>query len=105
MTDFQPLPLLGNPHLQTLLGTWLKGPLFALPSRERHVLLPDGDRLVLHDSIPAGWKVGDRVVVLVHGLSGSHRSSYKGRLAGLLAARRVRRVLLGLLRARPRRCA
>src|SRR5438045_4105284 len=96
MTDFRPLPLLGNPHLQTLLGTWLKGPLFSLPSRARHVLLPDGDRLVLHDSIPAGWNMGDRLVLLIHGLSGSHRSSYMGRLAGLLLARRSRVVRMDL---------
>lgn len=96
MTDFRPLPLLGNSHVQTLLGTWLKGPLFSLPSRERHVLLPDGDRLVLHDSAPPRWTAGGRVVVLVHGLSGSHRSSYMGRLAGLLLARRLRVVRMDL---------
>jgi hypothetical protein len=55
--SFRPLPLLGNPHVQTVLGTVLGGP----PPRgalRRHVLLPDGDRLVLHDSTPPAWPPG-----------------------------------------------
>jgi predicted alpha/beta-fold hydrolase len=82
---FRPLPLLGNPHVQTLLGNLLKGPA-AEPTRRHLVTLPDGDRLVLHDSVPAGWRAGGRMALLVHGLGGSHRSGC------------VVRVSLGLLR-------
>lgn len=84
MHGFRPLPLLRNAHLQTLLGQILKGPPFRFPSQERLVQLPDGDLLVLHDSVPPSWKLGKPVVVLVHGLGGSHRSYHLQRLAGAL---------------------
>jgi len=95
-SEFRPLPLLGNPHLQTLLGTWLRGPAFHLGSRERHVLLDDGDRLVLHDSVPELWRKGGRIALLVHGLGGSHRSSHLQRMAGFLLPRGVRVVRMDL---------
>src|SRR5262245_50734261 len=53
--DFRPFPLLGNPHVQTVLGSLLSGPALTFPTRERYVLLDDGDRLALHDSVPARW--------------------------------------------------
>src|SRR5438105_4907887 len=78
---FRPLPLLGNPHLQTLLASrpdWGRSPLAA---REHHVVLPDGDRVVLHETVPPQWQPGGRVAVLLHGLGGSHRSAGVVRLA------------------------
>src|SRR6516225_7732094 len=76
LPDFRPLPFLGNPHVQTVLGSLWRGapPTFAV--RECLVPLPDGDRLVLHDSVAPGWRAGGRIALLVHGLGGSHRSSY-----------------------------
>lgn len=85
--DFRPLPLLSNPHIQTVLGTWLRGASLPFQSRERHVRLPDGDRLVLHDSVPGRWRPGHPVALLVHGLCGSHRSGYMQRLASTLLPR------------------
>src|SRR5260370_14671968 len=74
-SDFRPLPLLGNPHIQTLLGHLLPGPEVRLPTR-RHILrLPDGDGLVLHDTMPPAWQPGGPIAVLVHGLTGSHAPS------------------------------
>jgi predicted alpha/beta-fold hydrolase len=96
MTDFRPLPFLGNPHLQTLLGTWLAGPPLGFASREHFVRLPDGDRLVLHDSLPAGWLPGGCIALLVHGLGGSHRSGHLQRLAARLLRRGLRVVRLDL---------
>src|SRR5437879_5184834 len=84
MTDFEPLPFLANAHLQTVIGNMLTAPPFVLPSRERHVKLPDADHLPLHDRVPATWRPGGRIALLVHGLGGSHRSPYIGRLAELL---------------------
>jgi predicted alpha/beta-fold hydrolase len=79
-----------------VLGNLLGEPVLPLATVERHVVLPDGDRLVLHDSRPARWRPGDRIVLLVHGLGGSHRSSHVQRLAWQLQARGLRAVRLDL---------
>ena len=81
---FRPLPLLGNAHAQTILGTLLHRSRFSFPYRERHLVLPDGDHLLLYDSVPKNWQPGQPMVVLLHGLTGSHRSGYNQRLAQLL---------------------
>jgi predicted alpha/beta-fold hydrolase len=94
--EFRPLPLLGNPHVQTLLGHWLSGPAFNQPSRPEVVPLPDGDCVVLHDSVPEGWREGGPIVVLVHGLTGSHASFQVQRLANLLIPEGLRVVRVDL---------
>jgi predicted alpha/beta-fold hydrolase len=94
--DFRPLPFLGNAHVQTVLATLWRGPVPACPVREWRVPLPDGDRIVLHDSVPPGWPAGGRIALLVHGLGGSHRSGYMLRLTGRLLARGVRAIRLDL---------
>jgi predicted alpha/beta-fold hydrolase len=88
------LPLLSNPHVQTLLGHFLPGPLVVHPTHEQVIRLPDGDAVVLHDSVPDGWQEGSPITVLVHGLTGSHASPYVQRLAHWLlqAGRRVVRI-------------
>ncbi len=93
---FRPLPLLGNPHVQTVLGHLLQGARPRLVAEERQVLLPDGDRLVLHDYVPARWRSGGRIALLVHGLSGSHRSGSVQRLAAALLPRGLRVVCIDL---------
>src|SRR3954468_18820735 len=72
---FRPLPLLRNPHLQTVLGLYLKGGRFRGPTVEHVTPLPDGDRLVLHDNTPADWRPGRPIAVILHGLTGSAHSS------------------------------
>ncbi|HTU94059.1 MAG TPA: alpha/beta fold hydrolase [Gemmataceae bacterium] len=88
--DFRPLPLLRNPHVQTVLAALVPGLNCPLPDQCHIVPLPDGDRLVLHNNTPLGWKPGDPLALLVHGLSGSHTSPHIRRLAALLLARQVR---------------
>jgi predicted alpha/beta-fold hydrolase len=95
-SDFRPLPFLGNPHVQTVLAAVWPEASAPLPVREQRVLLPDGDQLVLHDSLPPQWVAGDRIVLLVHGLGGSHNSPGVRRLAGLFFARGLRAVRLDL---------
>jgi predicted alpha/beta-fold hydrolase len=94
--DFRPLPLLRNPHVQTLLGYYLPGPRLGLPARAHVLRLPDGDGLVLHDTVPGGWRPGAPVAVLVHGLSGSHASPQVRRLACKLLRQGLRVVRLDL---------
>jgi predicted alpha/beta-fold hydrolase len=94
--DFQPLPFLRNPHLQTVLGNYLAGPELRHPTREHQVLLPDGDRLVLYDNVPTGWQTGGRIALLVHGLGGSHQSHHLQRLARRLLRHGLRVVRMDL---------
>jgi uncharacterized protein len=94
--EFQPLPFLGNPHVQTLVGSLLRGSSPGVPVAEHQVLLPDGDRLLLHDCVPAGWRPGDRIVLIVHGLGGSHRSGYGMRMTARLVPQGMRVVRLDL---------
>jgi predicted alpha/beta-fold hydrolase len=94
--DFRPFPLLRNAHVQTLLGHWLRGPRLARPAREHLVVLPDGDALVLHDSVPPGWRPGNRIAVVLHGLTGSHTSPPVQRLARGLLAHHIRVVRVDL---------
>ena len=94
--DFRPLPFLRNPHLQTVLGALVPGLDCPWPDQRRMVHLADGDALALHNNTPPGWKLGDPVALLVHGLSGSHLSSHIRRLAALLLSQRVRVVRMDL---------
>jgi predicted alpha/beta-fold hydrolase len=89
-SDFRPWPLLANPHLQTVLALYLKRG--RLPGRTRRWLVPlsDGDALVLHDNSPSTWRPGDPVAVIVHGLTGSHRSAGVTLLADRIARRAAR---------------
>jgi predicted alpha/beta-fold hydrolase len=92
--DFRPLPLLGNPHVQTLLGHLLPAPAVRLLTRRHLVWLPDGDALVLHDTVPPGWQAGAPIGVVVHGLSGSHSSSSVRAVAAYLLERGARVIRL-----------
>lgn len=95
-TDFRPVPLLSNGHIQTLLGSLLSTGPERFATLERHVSLPDGDQLVLQDSVPDDWSTGGPIVVLVHGLGGSHRSGYMLRVADRVLSVGVRAVRMDL---------
>jgi predicted alpha/beta-fold hydrolase len=87
---FQPLPLLGNPHVQTILGAYLPGRACSRPQRQHIVGLPDGDALLLHENSPPTWLPHQPAALLVHGLTGCHASPHIRRLAALLLERGVR---------------
>jgi uncharacterized protein len=58
---------------------------------ERHAIrLSDGDQLIVHDDCPEHWRDGQGVVLLIHGLCGSHRSNYMVRIAEQLQQRGLR---------------
>ncbi len=89
-TEFKPLPFLSNPHLQTVLGNMFFGDILSLPSHRREVPLPDGDRVVLHETRPDDWHPGRPLAVLVHGLGGCHQSPYMRRMAQRMSELGVR---------------
>jgi uncharacterized protein len=93
---FRPLPFLGNPHVQTIVGSFYRGRIPHLPFRFHTLTLADGDQLALYDSQPAGWRPGGWMVLTVHGLGGDHRSSYQQRLATMLLPQGVRVVRMDL---------
>ncbi len=78
---FQAHPLLRNSHAQTIVAAYWRGMEIPYQARQHHVVFDDGDQLVLHDDCPKTWKPGNRVTVMVHGLGGSHQSSYLMRIA------------------------
>lgn len=86
MPEFDPPPFVPHPfyrggHLQTIA---------AIRGSTAHVLIPtqhvvpvsDGDSIVLHEDCPVDWVLGDRSLLLIHGLSGCHAAPYMIRLAG-----------------------
>jgi len=87
---FEPHPLFRNPHAQTIAGTYLPARAFPYQAKRHRVELPDGDAIVLHDDLPPGWKPGDRIALLLHGLAGCYLSSYMVRIAGKLHAAGIR---------------
>jgi predicted alpha/beta-fold hydrolase len=96
MQSFRPLPLLSNPHVQTVLGNLLRWTRDRLPARLSTVGLPDGDALALHDAAPPLWRSGAPIALLVHGLGGCHQSSYMRRLSNRLSAHGLRVLRLDL---------
>lgn len=87
ISNFIPFPGLANPHLQTVLGAmagWYGNsePL----SRVGQINLPDGDKLSIVTSTPAGWKGHHPTVIMMHGLCGSSLSPYMLRMTRKLMA-------------------
>lgn len=72
-------------HKQTFGGHYLPGKKIGHPHKRYFVPLPDGDTLVLHENLPRHWSNGKPLVVLVHGLTGSHRSGTISRMAWIAA--------------------
>jgi uncharacterized protein len=91
-SEFRPFPLLSNPHLQTVIGAYWRGPKIDLPTRDQILWLPDGDGLMLYDTVPTGWQPGHKMALLIHGLTGSHRSPQVQRTAQRLVDHGVRTV-------------
>ncbi len=83
---FRPHPLLANSHLQTVMGIHWPRRVAPYAATQHKVVLDDGDTIVLHEDAPAGATQATKSVLLIHGLSGSHLSSYMTRMAEKLTA-------------------
>ena len=97
LPHFRPHPWFRSGHAQTIAGCYLPG-MKVIERGTRHcVNLADGDQIVLHEDGPErhggtnGHAAGaGRIVLLVHGLGGSHRSGYLQRCMHKLTARGIR---------------
>ncbi len=94
LDDFRPLPLTSNPHTQTVLGAFWSGTKLRHPTRSQVLPLADGDSLMIYDCLPPTWHDGDRIAVLVHGLTGSASSPQLQRMTRRLLDLGVRVVRL-----------
>lgn len=88
---FDPFPFLEDPHYQTIISSFANI-LFEPESKQKLVLLPDGDKISLEITTPKTWKETDPTAVFVHGLCGSHKSPNLVRMAHRLEPLGVRTV-------------
>ncbi len=92
---FKPFPFFTGRHTQTLVGTMFAFS-FEPDSETRHVPLPDGDKIALEYSTPEGWTPDKPTVFMLHGLCGSHKSTYLVRMARKLNRLGIRAVRMNL---------
>ena len=69
---------------QTLGAMYTPQRTLARVDKFHHIILPDKDVLVLCENRPESWNEGGRVILLVHGLTGSAFSKDSGRLGAEL---------------------
>ncbi len=101
LKPFTPIPFIKSGKYQTIVGThW---PQAGEPSDTKlfDFRLADGDELVLAENTPLGWLPGNRVVFLVHGLTGSHQSNYMIRMARAFTARGCKVIRMNLRNCGP----
>ena len=87
LNKFNPFPFARSGFLQTIYGSYWPSLKPSTPDCYHHVLLPDGDVLVIAENRPKNWKPGQRVMLLVHGLTGSYQSTYMQRMCRRLVKR------------------
>lgn len=81
LNEFKPLPLITSGLAQTIAAAYWPTTVDRLSKKYHDILLDDGDALRVVENRPAQWSPGDRIVILVHGLAGSHESNYMVRMA------------------------
>jgi uncharacterized protein len=96
LPEFRPLWWLPGGHAQTIATAFWRDPAPATNSVQQFVSVSDGDQVAIHDDLPAGWQPGDRVALLMHGLSGNAQSPMMVRVAQKLKLAGVRSFRLDL---------
>lgn len=82
--DFSPHPLLRNSHMQTVLSIYVPTKFKPSSGDVRRIITKDDDTIVIRENTPPTWKSGDRIIILNHGLCGSHSSQYVMRVSSKL---------------------
>ncbi len=76
MPPFCPLPGLNKGLTQTIASFYFPYNPFINNSKQHIVPLADGDKIVLIENRPTHWVPSQRIILLVHGLTGSQNSKY-----------------------------
>lgn len=76
MEKFNPYPFTKNAWVHTITSSYIPTGKDKAPKNYHEICLGDGDRLMVAENTPRGWKNGDKIAVLVHGLSGNYQSFY-----------------------------
>ncbi len=79
-TNFKPIMFCSSGKGQTILTSVYPAGFDIAPTFTHHITLEDQDKIVVMEYQPTDWKNGDRIVILVHGLTGSYKSKYNIRL-------------------------
>src|SRR6185369_11250654 len=81
LNRFHPFPFARSGFLQTIYGYYC--PILKAPKADalHTVVLHDGDAVTIVENRPKSWKPGKRIILLVHGSGGDHRSPYMERMA------------------------
>jgi hypothetical protein len=93
---FHAHPLMANGHLQTVLGTHWPRRYAPYRAGQHYVPMDDGDKIVLHEDSPAAEDKSLPLVLMIHGLTGSHESTYMRRMAEKLTGRGYRSVRMDM---------
>jgi predicted alpha/beta-fold hydrolase len=93
---FEPHPLARGAHAQTILGWYVGGDRLPLAAAAHQVMLPDGDQLLVLESVPRGWEAPMPAAILVHGLAGCARANYVVRVSQRLLQVGIRVVRVNL---------
>ena len=80
LNKFYPFPFARSGFWQTIYGNYWPILKASKPDGFHHVVLDDGDILVIAENRPPEWKPGQRIMLLVHGLTGSYESTYMQRM-------------------------
>ncbi len=93
---FEPPGWLRGGHAQTIVGRYWPNLRPHPPTTSHELTLPDGDRLLLLESTPAGWNPSRPSAMLVHGLAGCSGSAYVVRLTDRLFRSGIRVIRVNL---------
>ena len=96
---FEPHPWLRGAHSQTIIARYLGGERQRLDATAHQVELPDGDRLLVLETVPPDWASPRPTAVLVHGLAGTADGSYMVRVGKRLIRQGIRVVRVNLRNA------
>jgi predicted alpha/beta-fold hydrolase len=80
LNKFYPFPFARSAFWQTIYGYQFPILKPCKPDFFHHLILPDGDILVVTENRPKRWKTGGRIMLLIHGLTGSYESTYMQRM-------------------------